>query len=101
MHAWRTSFCSWRACSCIHQWACSTGDCSSQHSHQPCPTAPPISPPQLESLFLHTCYSTGGCRLTGYSPIAASGALFVHIYVCARVHMHVQVYVCLCGRATW
>ncbi len=28
---------------------------------------------QLESVFLHHCYSTGGCRLTGYTPISASG----------------------------
>lgn len=28
---------------------------------------------QLESLYLHTVYSSGGCRLPNYTPIAASG----------------------------
>eukprot|EP00983_Pelagomonas_calceolata_P046177 1140045-Pelagomonas_calceolata.AAC.5 len=27
----------------------------------------------LESVFLHHCYFNGGCRLTGYTPISASG----------------------------
>ncbi|KAF5833683.1 Xaa-Pro dipeptidase (X-Pro dipeptidase) [Dunaliella salina] len=28
---------------------------------------------QLESVFLHHCYFHGGCRITGYTPISASG----------------------------
>ena len=28
---------------------------------------------QLESTFLHTCYSSGGCRSAMYTPISASG----------------------------